>query len=78
MTQTQDPRELSELARWEGEGGAVSLRIAHYKASPGRLSLRVGMSAFSGHRGGGAPQRPSSRQNPQARPMNTHRGVRSR
>ena len=37
-------RDLSELATWEGEGGALRPRIARYRPSPSQPSMRFAMS----------------------------------
>ena len=97
-------RELSDLARWEGEGGALRPSVLHSLQSPVVRSMRFAMSArpaydsqaqtdiaamvaaargkpsspFAADRNSGPPPRRGSRQNAPARPMNTHRGGRSR
>lgn len=97
-------RELSELARWEGEGGALRPRLGRSVASPVARSMRFAMAArpaydsrvrtdieamaagprakaplgFAADRNAGPPPRPRARQNAPTRPMNTHRGGRSR
>lgn len=68
-------QELAALARWEGEGGAVRrLVVAVFKAPAGRLPRSAG---FTGERNAGPPKR-LRWGNAAARPMNTHRGQRSR
>jgi hypothetical protein len=100
----RNARELADLVRWEGEGGALRPRSALANALPRRLSMRFAMSAlpahdvppcasveattanpagkpaslFAGERNFGPPQSKRPRQSAPKRPMNTHRGSRSR
>src|SRR5688572_22448894 len=75
-----DPKtlDLSDVARWEGEGGAARPRITQYKAAPARLGRGKPAPAFPGERNTGPPLRARWAHKATARPMNTHRGARSR